>query len=169
MLSWNLFSLYKYYNSIKKIKIKKTSTPTWFLAIARWLFYPPSKRALLTFRETKGQKRPRVEVYIRGPRDRAMLCGITMTTDHRPFDFSLSLAILTLLYVRISLLQHLYLYQPCAAPAYIRAVLSRLDLSTHRCLQVPLLAVSRSPGERWRAAIRPTTRLTGVRDPYSWW
>lgn len=34
-------------------------------------------------------KSTRVE-GIRGPRDRAMLCGITMATDHRPFDLSLS-------------------------------------------------------------------------------
>lgn len=77
-----------------------------------------------------------------------------MATDHIGLSISPSLAILTLLYVHFPpAYVHLSTSVNPAPPP--RAVLSRLDLSTHRCLQVPLLAIS---------SIAISDRMTGSTD-----
>lgn len=67
-------------------------------------------------------------------------------------------------------LLHMYLYlppSPCLPMLSPRGALFRLRVSTHQCLQVPLLAAQMSTPPGRRGCARPMQFTE--RQPYSWW
>lgn len=76
-----------------------------------------------------------------------MLCGITMTTDHRPFDLSLSSDLNPPLVRSFALLptctSTLYLYQPCAAPACSSFPTRSFDSPVFAGSRCPSITISR--------------------------